>query len=70
MTVLRVFDDETLADVLLHLPRHPRVVVEGAERIEKFFPSPEKAKNFLLWAYWRFVRGGNGVIYVVDDEYA
>jgi len=68
MTVLQVVDEETLADVLLHLPRHPHIVIEGADRLEYFFIDRERAREFLIWAFRNFVKGNCGRILVFDGS--
>ncbi len=68
MVVLQVVDEESLADVLLHLPATPHIVVEGAERREYFFIDRERAREFLIWAFRRFVKGNGGRILVFDGS--
>ena len=68
MAVLQVVDEDSLADVLLHLPATPRIVVyNGDERNEYWFVDLRRAREFLIWAFRRFVKGNGGRILVLDD---
>lgn len=67
MVALQVVDEDSLADVLLHLPATPHIVVEtGDERKEYWFLDPRRAKEFLIWAFRKFVKGNGGRILVFD----
>jgi len=67
MSVLQVVDEDSLADVLLHLPATSRIVVDGADRFEYFFIDREKAREFLVWAFKNFVKKNGDRILVFDD---
>ena len=68
MAVLQVVDEDSLADVLLHMPATPRIVVDlGYEKNEYWFIDPRKAREFLLWAFRRFVKKNGGRILVFDS---
>lgn len=66
---LVVVDKDSLADVLLHLPAFPEIVIEnGDEEREFLFADPRRARDFLIWAYRKFVEGNGGRIIVRDAD--
>lgn len=66
---LVVVDKDSLADVLLHLPAFPEVIVQnGDEEREYFFADAARARDFLVWAYRKFVEGNGGRIIVRDAD--
>jgi len=65
--VLYIVDEETLADVLLHLPRHPHIIVDGADKYEYYFIDTDRAREFLIWAFRNFVKKKGARILVFDE---
>ena len=66
---LVVIDKDTLADVLLHLPAFPEIVIQnGDEERSYLFADARRARDFLVWAYRKFVEKNGGRIIVRDAD--